>query len=99
MKTTLSRTTAMLASACLVGVSMINACASPGDSAGTVQDPTVLSPGAKLWAENCIRCHNLRPPESLSDSQWEVVVHHMRVRANLTADEHRAILAFLKNGF
>ncbi len=99
MKTTLSKTIAILAAACFVGVSMINGCASPAKPAGTGQDPTALSPGARLWADNCIRCHNLRPPESLSDSQWEVVVHHMRVRANLTADEHRAILAFLKNGF
>lgn len=99
MKTTLSRTIAILAAACLVGVSIFNGCASPRKPPGTRQDPTALSPGARLWADNCIRCHNLRPPESLTDSQWEVVIHHMRVRANLTADEHRAILAFLQNGF
>ncbi len=52
--------------------------------------------GAKLWAQNCIRCHNIRNPVSLSDRQWEIVLHHMRVRANLTADEHALILEFLK---
>ena len=30
------------------------------------------------------------------DRQWEIVVHHMLVRANLTADEHQSILEFLK---
>ena len=52
--------------------------------------------GAKLWAQNCIRCHNIRNPASLSDRQWEIVLHHMRVRANLTAQEHELILEFLK---
>ena len=53
--------------------------------------------GAQLWAQNCGHCHNIRSPGSYSDSQWEVVSLHMRVRANLTADEHRQILAFLKS--
>lgn len=54
------------------------------------------SNGAEVWAQNCRRCHNLRPPDEFSYAQWDVIVHHMRVRANLTADETRAILAFLK---
>ena len=53
--------------------------------------------GAKLWAQNCGHCHNIRSPDSLSDAQWDVVMLHMRVRANLTAEEHRQILAFLKS--
>ena len=52
--------------------------------------------GAQLWAENCIRCHNTRSPDMYSDAQWEVAMLHMRARANLTADEHQAIVAFLK---
>ena len=52
--------------------------------------------GARAWVENCMRCHNLRDPRERSDRQWETIVHHMRVRANLTAEEHRLILEFLK---
>lgn len=52
--------------------------------------------GAELWSENCQRCHNMRSPNEFSDGEWEVISHHMRVRANLTADEHRKILEFLK---
>ncbi len=52
--------------------------------------------GTQLWAENCIRCHNLRPPASYSDAEWEVAMHHMRIRANLTAEEHRKILEFIQ---
>ncbi len=55
-----------------------------------------ITGGAQLWAENCIRCHNIRNPASLSDRQWEIVLHHMRVRANLTTQEHELILEFLK---
>ncbi len=53
--------------------------------------------GAQLWAENCNRCHNLRSPDSYSATQWEVAMLHMRVRANLTPDEHKKILEFLKS--
>ena len=58
----------------------------------TVQD----KPGAQLWSENCSRCHNMRPPESFSDAQWETIVRHMRFRANLTGVEARKITEFLK---
>lgn len=54
--------------------------------------------GAELWAQQCNRCHNARSPSSYNDAQWDVAVMHMRVRAKLTADDHRAILAFLKGG-
>ena len=51
---------------------------------------------AQLWAENCVRCHNSRSPSSYSDTEWDVAMHHMRVRANLTADEYRTIVEFMK---
>ena len=53
--------------------------------------------GAKAWSESCGRCHNKRSPEKFSDAQWEVIVQHMRVRANLTGSEARAIVDFLKS--
>jgi len=54
--------------------------------------------GSQLWAENCGRCHNVRSPASYSDEQWEVASMHMRIRANLTEEEHRKIEQFLKAG-
>ncbi len=53
--------------------------------------------GAQLWAENCARCHNIQSPGTHSPAEWEVVMFHMRVRANLTAEEDEKILAFLKS--
>src|SRR5207253_10222249 len=64
---------------------------------GAAAAPTAKS-GAELWAENCIRCHNIRSPSNYSPAQWEVVMMHMRARANLTREEHKKILAFLKSG-
>lgn len=52
--------------------------------------------GVQLWEENCMRCHNIRDPQSLSDAQWQIAAHHMRVRANLLAVEHDKILEFIQ---
>jgi hypothetical protein len=53
--------------------------------------------GEELWANNCLRCHNIRPPTMYNDAQWDVIVHHMRLRANITGQEQRAIVEFLKS--
>ena len=53
--------------------------------------------GVQLWSQNCSHCHNVRSPDSYSATQWEVAMLHMRIRANLTAQEHKAILEFLQS--
>jgi len=53
--------------------------------------------GEELWSNNCMRCHNIRPPTMYSAAQWDVIVHHMRLRANITGQEQRAIVEFLKS--
>lgn len=55
--------------------------------------PTQISEGERLFHENCGRCHN--PPEDLSPREARAVVRQMRVRANLTAKDERALLKFL----
>ncbi len=52
--------------------------------------------GARAWEQNCARCHNYRRPRERDDGEWRIIVHHMRVRANLTAREAEAILRFLQ---
>lgn len=59
-------------------------------------DPAAFAKGAKAWAENCSRCHNMRDPKELRDDQWKPVVSHMRVRAGLTGAQARDILQFLQ---
>lgn len=65
---------------------------------GAASTGVVEKSGAQLWAKNCQRCHNTRSPSSYNDAQWEIVIMHMRVRANLTPEEHKKILEFLKSG-
>jgi hypothetical protein len=77
----------------LAGVALaaaLSGCASRGDT------KTAQKGAAQLWSENCNRCHNGRPPGEFSDTQWDVIVTHMRIRACLTGEEQRQILAFLQ---
>ncbi len=69
--------------------------ASAGPAAGK-PDPAQIARGAKAWADNCARCHNLRSPGELSDEEWTVSVTHMRVRANIPGNVAEDIIAFLK---
>jgi hypothetical protein len=80
-----------------IAVTWLIGCATNKQSGEVAAGATGKS-GAQLWAENCIRCHNIRSPGSLSPAQWEVAMMHMRVRVNLTPEEHKKILAFLKAG-
>jgi len=94
--------------AALLGSTLLSGCAtqSPGEKAATGVAATEPSEalatasaapgGAQLWADNCSRCHNMRPPQSYSDAQWEAVVMHMRSRANLNGVEQREITRFLQ---
>ena len=64
---------------------------------GSVSAAGAEKGGAQLWAENCSRCHNVRPPQSFSDAQWQTITHHMRLRANLTGEEARTVAEFLQS--
>ena len=52
--------------------------------------------GAQLWGENCNRCHNSPSKDQYSPEQWDVIVTHMKVRANVTDDEVKKIEGFLQ---
>ena len=60
-------------------------------------EPGDFAKGAKSWADNCARCHNMRDPQDLRDDQWITTVFHMRVRAGLTGQQSRDILTFLQD--
>ncbi len=49
--------------------------------------------GERAFNANCSRCH--QPPESLNPRITGTVVRHMRVRANLSAQDEQDILRFL----
>ena len=81
----------------LAGCSTTNSGAGAVGAAAKQNAATKGQGGAQLWAQNCGHCHNIRSPDSYSDAQWDVAMLHMRIRANLTPDEHNQILVFLKS--
>lgn len=59
-------------------------------------DPMAFARGAKAWANNCARCHQIRSPAEFRDDSWRAIITHMRVRAGLTGQDSRDILAFIQ---
>lgn len=55
-----------------------------------------MAEGARVFANNCGRCHNLRASTERVDAQWDIIVAHMRARANLTRSEAEAVKIFLQ---
>ena len=52
--------------------------------------------GAELYAVNCNRCHPERYPTEFNSAQWQTIMIHMRVRANLPAKQAKEILKYMK---
>lgn len=53
--------------------------------------------GVELYAIHCNRCHAERYPVEFNEAQWKTLMLHMRVRANLPADQAREILKYLED--
>jgi cytochrome c5 len=49
--------------------------------------------GQQVFNQNCSRCHNA--PEGFSPSVSGTIAMHMRVRANLSDADYKALLRFL----
>lgn len=58
--------------------------------------PKKILTGAELYAIHCNRCHPERYATERTDVQWKTILTHMRVRANLPAEQARAILKFVQ---
>ena len=59
----------------------------------TVKRARVQSPGERAFQNNCNRCHYA--PEELNARLTGTAVRHMRVRANLSAEDERLIMTYL----
>lgn len=81
------KTWIMIAGAVIVMSIIMNSCAQ--------NQKIVTKSGAKLWVENCQRCHNTPSPTSFSHEQWVTVGMHMQTRAQLTDKEIDKIVKFL----
>jgi hypothetical protein len=52
--------------------------------------------GGDLYAMHCGRCHPERYATEFTAAQWKTIMIEMRVRANLPADQAKAILKYLQ---
>ena len=91
MKNLIKSTAALIATA---GLLLISSTAIATD--GEWPPKGDAAKGAKAWADNCGRCHNIRDGKELRDDQWISTMFHMRVRAGLTGQDTRDILSFLQ---
>ncbi|SDF37626.1 c-type cytochrome [Terriglobus roseus] len=51
-----------------------------------------VNEGQRVFEQNCSRCHN--PPDGFSPRISSTVVRHMRVRANLSEEDAKALMKF-----
>jgi hypothetical protein len=52
--------------------------------------------GGELYSLHCNRCHPERYATERTAKQWKTLMLHMRVRANLPAEQAKAILKYLQ---
>ncbi|MDE1920436.1 MAG: hypothetical protein KGJ09_02100 [Candidatus Omnitrophica bacterium] len=60
------------------------------------EKPVKVLTGEELYAINCSRCHTERYPTERTSAQWKTILMHMRVRANLPADQAKKILKYMQ---
>ena len=70
--------------------------ASSGSKQAPAKQTKPAITGEALFQTHCNRCH--AAPEDLSPKATRAVLMHMRVRAVLSKEEQRAILAYLAPG-
>ena len=97
------RSKVLLAGICLTVVSisiynLLNPTVYAGPGTTAPEKPVAKSglSGAELYAIHCNRCHPERYATEFTPGQWQTIMIHMRVRANLPADQAREILKYLQ---
>ncbi len=93
MTARLRRLIASLTLACAATALLAQATPAAKKTKAAGKPPTHQDPAERAFQANCSRCHNA--PETLSPRITGTVVRHMRVRANLSAEEERLILSYL----
>jgi cytochrome c1 len=60
------------------------------------EDARQVGLGAKVYAENCNRCHEAFSPTTHDGNAWKAISLHMRLFADLSRTEQAQVLAFLR---
>ena len=59
------------------------------------KDIASLESGRRIYLENCTRCHVAEPVQKFSAARWPGIIADMGARAHLSAEQHRAVLAYV----
>ena len=74
-----------------------NASTASADAKSQPSKPAIKKlTGAELYSIHCARCHAERYPTERTAAQWKTILLHMRVRANLPAQQSRTMLEYLQ---
>ena len=71
-----------------------NVAKSDKDTASKTQKKKLT--GQELYAIHCNRCHPERYATEFTPAQWKTIMLEMQVRANLPAEQAKAILKYLQ---
>ena len=95
---TVIRPTLALALAAAVGCGFVSTLAATEPKADAATPPPAAKKltGSELYAVNCNRCHQKRYPTEFNSGQWQTLMTHMRVRANLPAKQAKEVLKYMK---
>jgi hypothetical protein len=52
--------------------------------------------GARVFAENCGRCHEAPDPASRDGREWRAISMHMRIFSDISKVDQRNVLLFLR---
>jgi hypothetical protein len=71
-------------------------CCAGSRLAAAEDSPLDIAMGAKVFAEQCWRCHEPPDPASRDGRAWRTVSLHMRIYACIDRQEQQQLLAFLR---
>ncbi len=97
-RTSFTRATARFALAVILAGGFAATLAAADPTAATDKTGPVKKKltGAELYVIHCNRCHQERYPTEFNSAQWQTLMTHMRVRANLPAKQAKEVLKYMK---
>ena len=97
LKRALSRAALLLCGAVMMGgCANLETVAPPVNTlTGRGKDTASLEGGRRIYLENCTRCHVPEPVQKFCSARWPGIIEDMGARSHLSAEQHRAVLAYV----
>ena len=80
----------------LAGCTSLDTAAPPSSTlVARGKDAAFLESGRRVYLEDCTRCHAAEPVRDYAASRWPGIIADMGARSHLSAEQHRAVLAYV----